>query len=55
MHTCHTGQERQYGVGALLQGAADDDGVKPVCEVPVEEKFVGKVKEAKNVTVALQL
>ena len=46
MHTCHTGQVRQYGVGALQQGADDDDGVKPVCEVPVEEKYAEKVKEA---------
>ena len=29
MHTCHTGQVRQY-----------------VCEVPVEAKYVEKVKEA---------
>ena len=50
MHTCHTGQVRQYRGGALQQGADDDDGVKPVQEVPVEEKYVEKVKEAKNVT-----
>ena len=45
IHTCHTGQVRQYGCGALQQGADDDDCVKPV-----EEKYIEKVKEAKNVT-----
>ena len=48
MHTCHTGQVRQYGVGALQQGADDDDGVKPVCEVPVEELQFELSRSRKN-------